>query len=115
VWGVDLVENPVKIALGDTINIQLPEQPYKYIIGWDLQPPYSGILTEQKISPDLSKQPFFEDMYLATKEGDEVMIPPDGYEDFGWITVSGASAEEVQNNLKTALSMMSFKVDPSGK
>ncbi len=115
VWGVDLVENPVKIALGDTINIELPQQPYKYIIGWDLQPPYSGTLTEQVISPDLSNQPFFEDMYLATKQGDEVMIPPDGYEDFGWITVSGASAEEAKDNLKIALSMMNFKVDPSGK
>jgi biotin carboxylase len=112
-WGVDLVENPVKIALGIPLEIVQPAQPYKYIIGWDLQPPFSGRLVEQEISPELTKQPFFEDMYLATEPGDEVMIPPDGYEDFGWITVSGSTAQEAKKNLQTALGMMRFTVIPS--
>ncbi len=109
-WHLDLVEQSANIALGNFIKIEKPETPYRYIVGWDLQPESSGILAELEIAPELKKKPYFEEMHISYEIGDAILRPPEGYESLGWITVSGENSIDAQDNLQEALSHITYKV-----
>jgi D-alanine-D-alanine ligase len=109
VWGVDLIENAVKIAVGYYIDYQKPESPQKYIVGWDLYPDSSGILAELDINKDLREKKYLEEINIYKEVGDSILLPPDGYELMGWITVSGDNLLDAKDNLKEALSLISYK------
>lgn len=109
-WDVDLVELTVKIAIGQYIKINNNEDPEKYIIGWDLYPEHSGILVQLDISDRLKHKRYLEELHIYKKIGEPVLIQPDGTEFLGWLTVSGASAVDAQDNLRDALDYIDFKV-----
>lgn len=109
-WRVDLVEQSVNIALGNFVKIEKPQRPYKYIIGWDLQPESSGILVELEVSPKLKLQKYFEEIYLFKEIGDAILRPPEGYDSLGWVTVSGDNSIDAQDNLQEVLKMVNYKV-----
>jgi len=109
-WHVDLVEQSVNISLGNFIKIEKPDRPYKYIIGWDMQPESSGILVELEVSPKLKSLKFFEEMYLSKEIGDAILRPPEGYDSLGWVTVTGDNGIDAQDNLQEVLRLINYKV-----
>lgn len=109
-WNVDLIENAAKIALGEFVHIKKPETPFKYIVGWDLYPESSGLLAELSVDPELEKKEYLEDTDLYKEIGDPVLLPPEGYESLGWLTVSGGNLLDAQDNMKEALGFIKFKV-----
>ncbi len=109
-WEIDLIEMTVKIALGQYIKIDNQEEPEKYIIGWDLYPEDSGILVQLDISERLKHKRYLEELHIYKKIGEPVLVQPDGSEYLGWLTVSGASAVDAQDNLRDALDYIDFKV-----
>ncbi len=109
-WGVDMIENAIKIATGQFIKIKKPEEPHKYIIGWDLYPENSGILVQLDISERLRHKRYLEELHIYKKIGEPVLIQPDGVDYLGWLTVSGESAVDAQDNLRNALDYIDFKV-----
>ena len=42
--------------------------------------------------------------------GDPVLVPPEGVDSLGWITVSGENLLDAKDNLEKTLKMLSFKV-----
>ena len=110
-WGVDLVECAVKIALGIYIpKILKPDVPRKYITGVYFLPDYSGVLSKLDISDELEKKKYLEEVHFFKKIGDPVLVPPEGYEYIGWITVSGYSMPDAQENLRDALKCIHYEV-----
>lgn len=109
-WGVDYVENAAKIALGVHIKIDRPANPLKYIVGWDLQPEYSGILVELDVDEQLKLKKYLEEMQLFKEIGDPILHPPEGYESLGWLTVSGDNLLDAQDNLREALTFIRYKI-----
>lgn len=109
-WDVDLIENAVKIALGDLIKFPKRMEPKKYVIGWDLHPEESGILAELDISDEFEQLPFLEDLTMYKQVGEAVLVPPEATETIGWLTVSGENFLDAQDNLQNALEQLSFKV-----
>jgi D-alanine-D-alanine ligase len=109
-WRVDLVEQSINIALGNFIKIEKPERPYKYIIGWDLQPESSGILVELEVSEKIKSLKYFEEMYLSKEIGDAILRPPEGYDSLGWVTVTGDNSIDAQDNLQEVLRLINYKV-----
>ncbi len=109
-WGIDLVDYIAKIALGIHFKIEKPATPLKYIIGWDIYPEHSGILVELNIDEQLRKKTYIEDMYLAKETGDAVLLPPEGNDGLGWLTVSGDNLLDAQDNLKEARKYITYKV-----
>ena len=109
-WGVNLVEYAVRIALGQYIKIHHPENPRRYVIGWDIQTSSSGILVELNVDKALPKKPYIEDIHFTKEIGDAVLMPPEGYDNLGWITVSGDNLLDAQDNLKEALKHITYKV-----
>lgn len=109
-WHVDFVEQSVNIALGNFVKIEKPDRPYKYIIGWDMQPELSGILVELEVSPKLKSLKYFEEMYISKEIGDAILRPPEGYDSLGWVTVVGDNSIDAQDNLQEVLSLINYKV-----
>jgi len=109
-WRVDLVEASVHIALGIYVKYEKPENPYQYIVGWDLQPDASGMLTALEISPELKKKSYLEEIYITQEVGDAILRPPEGYNSLGWLTVSGNNLLDAKDNLQEALSFIHYKV-----
>ncbi len=110
-WHVDFVEQAVNIALGIFIpKIAKKEEPYEYVIGWDLQIDVSGILTSLTIDEEFHKLPFVTGSYISKSVGDVVLRPPEGYDTMGWITVSGTNTLDAEDNLQVALSHIHYTI-----
>ena len=110
-WGADLVENAAKIALGVFIpKIQKPDAPRKYITGVYFLSDYSGVLTKLNINEEIKTKKYLEELHFFKKVGEPVLVPPEGYEYMGWITVSGYSLPDAQENLKEALKFVDYEV-----
>ncbi len=109
-WGVDLIEGAVKIAFGSFLKNMKNLMPRKYVVGWDLYPDNSGLVVELSVSDELKRKKYLEDIDLYREVGDAILLPPEGYESLGWLTVSGANYLDAQDNLKEALSYISYSV-----
>lgn len=109
-WNVDLIEYSAKISLGEYFKIKKKDNPCKYIIGWDLQPSNSGIISRLEISDILTRQKYLEDIQIFKQIGDPLLLPPEGYESLGWITVSGDNILDTQENLTRALKHINYEV-----
>ncbi|MFA6410970.1 MAG: ATP-grasp domain-containing protein, partial [Candidatus Buchananbacteria bacterium] len=110
-WNVDLIECAMKIALGIYIpKIHKPEVPHKYITGVYFLADYSGVLSKVDIGEELSKKEYLEEIHFFKKIGDPILVPPEGYDYMGWITVSGYSLPDAQENLKDALKYVRYEV-----
>jgi D-alanine--D-alanine ligase len=109
-WSVDLIEYTAKIALGIYIKLEKEDNPKKYIVGWDLHPDSSGILVKLDINKELHEKKYLEEIHLYKEIGDPVLLPPEGYESLGWITISGDNILDAQDNLKEALSFIEYEV-----
>jgi len=109
-WNVDLIEGAAKIATGMYIKTYKHEAPKKYIIGKDFQAEDSGVVTSWDVDDNLEKMPYFDEIFLYKKVGDQIHIPPAGYETLGWITVTGKNQLDVRSNLEEAMKMINYKV-----
>lgn len=109
-WGVDLIEDAVKIALGEYLKIRKSELPKKYYTSKDFLAVDSGILIELDINEDIRKNKYLEEFYFFNKIGDPILAPPEGYQYLGWVAVSGENLLDAQDNLKDALKYINYKV-----
>lgn len=110
-WGIDLIEYSIKIACGEYIpKIHKPAVPRKYIIGWDLHPQESGILAELNSQENLKKNKHIEEVEIYKKIGDPILVPPEGFEHLGWLTVTGENTLDAKDNLEEILQSIVFKV-----
>ncbi len=110
VWGVDLVENLAKIACGVHIKPEKSAEPKKYILSQTLHADQSGVVANVNIDEKLKRQRYVEEFYFGKQVGDPILVPPDGYEYLGWLSVSGDNLLDAQDNLKEALSFINYQV-----
>ena len=113
-WGVDLIENAVKIAFGIYIpKIKRPDLPKKFIVGRYFLPPQSGILSKLHLDEKLKKPRFkrmIEEIYIQKQIGDAVLVPPEGFESLGWVTVSGETQTDAHNNMDEVLRHTHYEI-----
>lgn len=110
-WDVDLIEYAALIACGIHFpKIKLPALPKKHVIARHFLPDYSGILVQIEIPKTLAKNKDIHEIYFPKNIGDAVFIPPDGYEDMGWITVTGDNFIDAQNNIEKYVKEVHFDV-----
>jgi D-alanine-D-alanine ligase len=110
VWGVDLIEGALKIALGIHIQKVKIEEPKQCVVSRDFISDHSGVLVRLDIDPGVQELDFVEEVKFFKKIGDTVMVPPLGYEYLGWITVSGDNFLEAQENLEEAVGLIEYEV-----
>ena len=109
-WGVDLIEQAAKIAMGEYIKVEKPAIPFKYLSGQDFLVKDSGIVAELEIDNELKQKKYLEELHLFKNIGDPILVPPEGYEYLGWMTVSGDNPLDASDNLKEALSLINYDV-----
>lgn len=109
-WGVDLIENAVKIAFGEYIKIKKPDHPLKYVIGQDFRADHSGVLLNLELPENVKKLPFVEELHFYKEIGDPIFVPPQGYDNLGWITVSGYNLLDAQDNLKEVTKLIKYEI-----
>lgn len=110
-WGVDMIENAVKIACGVYIkHIPKPERPLKFLAGKYLIPEYSGILAKLEIDEKIKTGAHLEEVSFYKKVGDPILVPPEGFESVGWFTVSGSNPIDAQDNLREIEKNVAFDV-----
>lgn len=111
VWNVDFVEEATRIALGQYLpKIIRPDVPRQYLTGSDFLSDYSGIIVKLDIDEKLKKHPRLEEFHFYKKVGDPVLVPPEGYEYLGWVTVSGENLLDAQDNLENIMKYVKFEV-----
>ena len=112
-WGVDLIEYAVKIALGIFFpKINKPALPLKYITGKYFLSNHSGIVTKLDVLPQVSPthHRWLEEIHVQKKIGDPILVPPEGYEYLGWITVSGRNGLDAKKNLRDLEKNINYEV-----
>jgi D-alanine-D-alanine ligase len=110
VWGIDIIENYVKLTMGILINVEHLEEPLTYCAGQDFLCDNSGVLVELDIDEDLFKYKNLDQFVFIKKVGDAVLVPPEGFEYLGWISVTGDNMVEAKTNLSEAVDFVDFKV-----
>ncbi|MFA7170730.1 MAG: ATP-grasp domain-containing protein [Candidatus Paceibacterota bacterium] len=110
VWGVDLIEGAVKIALGIYIPKIKTEESKQCVLCKDFLSDHSGVLVQLDVDPELKEKDFVEEVKFFKKVGDTVMVPPEGYEYLGWMTVSGDNSSEAQENMEEAEKLIEYEV-----
>ncbi|MBP9759460.1 ATP-grasp domain-containing protein [Candidatus Dojkabacteria bacterium] len=109
-WNVDLISLSAKVATGEYIHSHRNIEPKKYVIGKDISSEFSGIISELSITDELEEFPFVEDMQMYKEIGDATLVPPEGFETLGWVTVSGQSYPDANDNLTQVLDNIDFSV-----
>ncbi|MEI6533113.1 MAG: ATP-grasp domain-containing protein [Candidatus Roizmanbacteria bacterium] len=110
-WGTDLIESAVKIALGIYIPVsKLPVNPKKCLTGKYFLTTNSGILATCEVDKQIRKEPYLEELHLLKQIGDPILVPPEGYEYLGWVTVSGDNLNDAKDNLNDASKYISYNV-----
>ncbi len=109
VWGVDLVENALAIALGEPVSAS-PAFQSCHLSGSYFNPYKSGIVSGIRGWQEARNNPAVHDLYFYKKVGDTVLAPPEGFETVGWMVCKGATAADAQRNLNEAFSSIEVSV-----
>lgn len=110
VWGIDIIENYVKMVMGIRIEVNFPDEPLTYCAGEDFLSEHSGVLAELDIDEKLHKLKYLDQFVFIKKVGDPVLVPPEGYEYLGWISVTGDNMVEAKTNLRDAIDLVDYTV-----
>jgi len=116
VWGVDMIELLVLVATGTFIKVIHKDEPKKHLLSQTLQVTESGVLSKVDIDPELKNKPYVEDLYFGKEIGDPILVPPEGFEYLGWLSVSGDNLLDAQDNLQEAMELVKYdvvKYDPA--
>lgn len=111
VYNFDLIKASCEIALG--INVKdKPKEPKYYVKGKFFIPKTSGIITKISGSGTMKNNKNIIDYFLFKKVGDKILVPPDGYENVGWVLVKGQSYLEVETTASEIFEDFNIEVVP---
>lgn len=106
-WGVDLVDNAARIAIGEYISpIHKPETPKKFVSGKYFLPAYSGVLA----SLSLPEKVDGGDINFFKRVGDAVLAPPQGYEYLGWVYATADTLGEAEERVERTMSSARMEI-----
>jgi D-alanine-D-alanine ligase len=106
-WGVDLVENAAKVALGEYVKrIRKPDRPKKFVSGKYFLPPHSGVLA----ALSLPKKVKDGDLQFFKQVGDAVLAPPLGYEYLGWTWAEADTLGEAEEKVGRVMAEVDMEI-----
>ncbi|HBQ15908.1 MAG: ATP-grasp domain-containing protein [Sandaracinaceae bacterium] len=111
-YGVDLVEQAVRIALGAPVTATAPIRPLRHLRSAALNPDRSGVLRRLEAEPWVLAHPDLVELCLFRAAGDRVRVPPLGFDYVGWIVAAGAGPEQADARLAELFRGVHVDVDP---
>lgn len=114
IWDIDLVEAGLKIATNQTVDLEWVKyrEPECHLAGRYLIPERSGVVTRQRGLSDAKKNRPVFDLNVTKGIGDTVLVPPEGFENMGWVVGKGKSAREAEEQVKNFLRNVDIEVVP---
>lgn len=110
-WGVDLIENAVKVAVNTHIKkVNKPSTPRKYLSGETLHAPSSGVISKIEVDGQAKTNKWLENIEIFKEVGDSILVPPFGFEYMGWVAVSGTNPVDADENLQRTLKMIQYDI-----
>lgn len=109
VWGYDLVKMGIQIALGQKVEYKKRE-PRDCVICRYFIPPYSGIITNISGVREAKEIKNVLELNLTKDVGDAVLVPPEGYENMGWVIAKGRSYQEAETVMERAFRKLDISV-----
>ena len=108
-YGVDLVEGGVRIALG------LPVPTIAPVAGCFLRStavitPCSGVLGDITIPQNLDRHAGFSEAVFFRGVGEQIRVPPDGFDYIGWMTARGATRVEAATHLRELTAQLRIEI-----
>ncbi len=108
VWGVDMIEESLKIAMGMPCEPKRPKEALTHLVGAYLIPSSSGVISGLTTPQAGSEQDppvsdSIHDITLLKEIGDPVLVPPEGFEAIGWLVGRGNTYAEAEQNLDDAM------------
>lgn len=109
-WGVCMIESAAKIACGELCDIKKPLEPLTYLEGKYFEPQKAGIIADISFPEELLKDSHLSKIQFDMKVGDKVLVPPEGFDFFGWITVHADSKQQAGEQLDKLFPLVQFTV-----
>lgn len=111
VHNFNLIKAGCEIALGLHIS-SVPQVMRRYVMGRFFIPRNSGVITKINGFEEMRQHPKVMNCFLSKKVGDSVLVPPDGYENMGWVIVEGDSYAELERTMNFIFQTVEIEVAP---
>lgn len=111
VYDFDLIQAGIEIALGINI-LEKPKEPQSYVMGKYFIPKTSGLITKLSGVDSLKRNKNVISYFIHKKVGDHILVPPDGYENIGWVIARGSSYLEVESTIARIFDTVKIEVVP---
>lgn len=112
VYEFDLIEAGVDIALGRNV-LQIPKEPTRHVVSSFFIPEVSGVITKIRgVEQVRRKEKNLLSLFMAMRVGDNVLVPPDGYESIGWVSVTGRTVSEAEQAMARVQRQITIEVSP---
>lgn len=114
VWGEDMVKIGLQVAVGQKVDFK-PRDPREHVICKYFIPSLSGVVTNVTGAKEVKQSKDVIDLFLSKEVGDSVLVPPEGFENMGWVVVRGDSYQEAQTNCDWVFRNLQINVTPYHK
>ncbi len=112
VWGVDLIEEAIKIACGIYIPIIEKKEPLTYVAAQSIMAEKSGVISKLYVPKKFDHDLGVAEFHFDKEVGDLVFTPPNNFDFLGWTMVTGDNPIEADENLEEVLKLISYEITP---
>jgi D-alanine--D-alanine ligase len=109
VWGFDMLKIGFQVACGIKVENKKREA-HDIVICRYFIPEYSGIITNISGTKECKEMKNVLDLVISKDVGDAVFVPPEGYENMGWIVAKGRSYQEAETVMDRAIKKLEINV-----
>lgn len=109
VWGFDMVKIGLQISCGLKVE-QKKREAKEIVVCRYFIPEYSGIITNISGIKECREMKNVLDLVISKDVGDAVLVPPEGYENMGWIVTKGRSYQEAETVMDRAIKKLDINV-----
>ncbi|GAK51240.1 hypothetical protein U14_02483 [Candidatus Moduliflexus flocculans] len=109
-FGVNLLEQAVRIALGLPLTITAAEQLRAYCVSTNFIPAQSGRIRGIHVAPEVRSSPYCEEVVIFREIGDTIKLPPEGFDYCGWMVASGKTPNAASAHLAQLMEGISFQI-----
>jgi len=109
VWDVDMIEIGLQIALGE--RVETKRKPVQdCVICRYFIPEHSGIVSTIQQNKELLENKDVIQLTLTKDVGDAVLVPPEGYQNAGWVIVRGKTYQQAETLLEQMMRSVDINV-----
>lgn len=109
-YGVDLVEGAARIALGLPVQSVPAAEAKWFLRSAAFNPPCGGTLGAIRVEPGVEHDEALGELVIFRDVGEDIRVPPEGFDYLGWIVARGTSRAEADEKLAQLVSGIRFEI-----